>query len=65
MTDEQERRVRVALEGLRFPAANQEVVAFVTDRGGVEDDVLDAVEALPPRAFASPDDVVVSLPEHA
>ena len=65
MTDEQERRVRVALEGLRFPAANQEVIAFVTDRGGVEDDVLDAVEALPPRAFTNTDDVVVSLLEHA
>jgi Protein of unknown function (DUF2795) len=65
MTDVDEHRVRIALEGLRFPAGQHEVIAYVTDRGGVETDVLDAVEALPARAFTSSDDVVISIPEPA
>jgi len=65
MTDSHERRVRAALDGLRFPAGLHEVTAHVTDRGGVEPEVLDAVEALPARTYTGPDDVVISLPAPA
>ena len=65
MTDSHEQRVRTALEGLRFPAGHPDVVAYVPAPRGIEADVLDAVDALPSRAFTSSDDVVVSLSGHA
>jgi hypothetical protein len=65
MTEAQEQLVRTALEGLRFPAGQHEVVTYATDRGGVEPAVLDALDALPWRAFTSPEDVVISLPDRS
>jgi hypothetical protein len=63
-TDAHEQLVRGALEGLQFPARQYEVVTYATDRGGVEPAVLDALVALPSRAFTSAEDVIVSLPDH-
>jgi len=64
VVDAQEQRVRSALEGIRFPARQHEVLTYAIDRGGVEPAVLDALDGLPSRAFTSAEDVVVSLPEH-
>lgn len=63
MTDAQEHLVRAALEGMRFPAGHRDVMTYVIDRGGVEPDVIDALERLPARAFSGPEDVVISLPD--
>lgn len=65
MTGREELRVRAALEGISFPADRYDAIAFATDRGDVEPDVLDALEALPTRAFTSTEDVVVSIRAHA
>ncbi|PVZ08143.1 DUF2795 domain-containing protein [Actinomycetospora cinnamomea] len=63
MADAREDLVRIALEGMRFPAGHHEVMTYATDRGGIEPDVLDALGTLPSRAFSGPDDVVISLPD--
>jgi hypothetical protein len=64
MVDPQEQLVRTALEGMRFPAGQHEVLTYATDRGGIEPTVLDALDRLPSRAFTSAEDVVISLPDH-
>lgn len=63
MADAQEQLIRAALEGMRFPAGHRDVMTYVIDRGGIEPDVLDALERLPARAFSGPEDVVISLPD--
>jgi hypothetical protein len=63
MSDAQEHLVRVALEGMRFPAGHRDVMTYVIDRGGIEPSVLDVLGRLPARAFTGPEDVVISLPD--
>lgn len=65
ITDEDDRRVRDALEGMDFPAERDDVIEYATDRNAADDRLLTVLDALPDRLFSTVDDVVISVPEHA
>ena len=62
MTDRDDARVRKALQGKDFPAERNDLVAYATDRGEIDDATLTALGALPEGSYASIDDVVASVP---
>jgi hypothetical protein len=62
MTDRDDARVRKALQGKDFPAERNDLVAYATDRGGIDDATLTALGALPAGNYASLDDVLAAVP---
>jgi uncharacterized protein DUF2795 len=62
MTDRDDARVRKALQGKDFPAERNDLVAYATDRGEIDDATLTALGALPEGDYASVDDVVAAVP---
>jgi hypothetical protein len=63
MTDRDDARVRKALQGKDFPAERNDLVAYVTDRGEVDDATLTALGALPEGRYSSIDEVVDAVPQ--
>ncbi|MDL5160212.1 DUF2795 domain-containing protein [Actinomycetospora termitidis] len=63
MTDRDDARVRKALQGKDFPATRDEVVAYVTDRGEVDEKTLVALADLPTGTYGSVDEVVDAVPQ--
>ncbi|MEJ2870907.1 DUF2795 domain-containing protein [Actinomycetospora sp. OC33-EN08] len=63
MTDRDDARVRKALQGMDFPASRNDVVAYATDRGEVDEKTLVALGDLPAGDYASVDEVVDAVPQ--
>jgi hypothetical protein len=63
MTDRDDARVRKALQGKDFPAERNDLVAYVTDRGEVDDATLTALSSLPEGRYSSVDEVVDAVPQ--
>jgi hypothetical protein len=63
MTERDDVRVRKALQGKDFPADRNDLVAYATDRGEIDDATLTALGALPEGSYASVDDVVAAVPQ--
>ncbi|WP_433802063.1 DUF2795 domain-containing protein [Actinomycetospora sp. CA-084318] len=62
MTDRDDIRVRKALQGADFPAARNDLVAYATDRGEVDERTLAALADLPEGTYGSVDEVVDAVP---
>ncbi|MBA8826003.1 hypothetical protein FHX42_003369 [Saccharopolyspora lacisalsi] len=62
MTDADERRVLKALQGIQFPAAKAQLVAYAEDRGA-ESKTLRALEALPEGDYSSGEEVEQAVPQ--
>lgn len=62
MTDRDDARVRKALQGADFPADRNDLVAYATDRGEVDEKTLTALAALPEGRYGSMDEVIDAVP---
>ncbi|MCD2187024.1 DUF2795 domain-containing protein [Actinomycetospora soli] len=62
MTDRDDTRVRKALQGANFPSERNDLVAYATDRGEVDEKTLTALAALPAGTYGSVDEVVDAVP---
>ena len=63
MTDQDDIRLRKALQGKDFPAERNDLVAYVTDRGDVDEKVLAVLSALPEGTYANLDEAVAADPQ--
>jgi hypothetical protein len=63
--EDDDQRVRDALDGMDFPAERDDVIDYATDRAAADDRLLTVLEALPDRMFSTVDDVVISVPDYA
>jgi hypothetical protein len=62
MTDRDEARVRKALQGADFPSTRNDLVAYATDRGEVDEKTLTALAELPAGDYGSMDEVLAAVP---
>lgn len=62
MTDRDELRVRKALQGMSFPADQNQLIDYAGDRGA-DDKTLRALRALPAGSFGSVDEVEQAIPQ--
>jgi hypothetical protein len=62
MTNRDDVRVRKALQGKDFPAERNDLVAYATDRGEIDDATLTALGELPAGTYESLDDVLAAVP---
>ena len=63
MTDRDDARVRKALQGKDFPAWRNDLVAYATDRGEVDEKVLAALAELPEGHYTDMDAVLAAVPQ--
>jgi len=63
VTERDEARVRKALQGKDFPAWRNDLVAYATDRGEVDDKVLAALAELPEGHYTGIDEVLAAVPQ--
>ena len=63
MTDRDEARVRKALQGKDFPAWRNDLVAYATDRGEVDEKTLAALAELPEGHYSAIDEVLSAVPQ--
>jgi Protein of unknown function (DUF2795) len=63
VTDQDDIRLRKALQGKDFPASRNDLVAYATDRGDADEKVVAVLSALPEGTYTNMDEAIAADPQ--